>query len=1547
MAVIGALRVELAANIAKFEADLGKAAKRVGRLQRSFDKFGDRATRAGQTIAVGFTAPLAAIGAQATKSFLGFERGMNRVAAVSGATEAEMTGLTRIAKDLGATTSFSAAQAAEGLGFLAQAGFDAAEAGAALPGVLQLAAAGGIQLAEAADIATNVLSGYGMEVEQLARVNDVLAKASSSANTDVLQLGQAFKFAGPVASSAGVSFETAGAAMALMGNAGIQAEMAGTALRGAITKLLNPSTEAAATMAELGISATDSTGRLLPLDQIIEQLAPHADKTGAIMQIFGQRAGPAMSALVSQGADALREMTAALEESGGTAEEIAEKKLAGLTGAWTRLQSAVEGILIEIGERLAPVLERIAGVLTDTVLPAVRGALEAFDRLSPAAKQNRLIWLGVAAAIGPALIAFGGIARALSPLLPAFSRVWIAAGRMTTALFQPIVTARQLTTGMTTLRASLAGLSVSARAAAVGVRLTSVALTGLRFALRGVIAALGPLAIGFAAFEFVTWAAGALKLGDKLKRLVGITDDAADAADRMDQQWAEFSTTLDKTRAALNETAQQIDVLTREHERLTEQLERAQTQNRRSIPSITKRITALNEEIETVKRLHDERAKDVQFGEVMAPLAEMAAKDLQMWTAATREAKTAARELGVELSVAVTMDHLTRAVREFATTGALTPTVMREIGTQAADLGVALDELPPELRNIVTWLRRTDHAVSNAGDTIGDTGGDVETMSDGVKTLVGRLRGTGAIQSAQHWAAALDQVGGLTRLTTGETDELAGVLDAALEKYRALGQDAPVDLQRLVEQTAAARTAVSRFVDATARLKLARAAGSVQRHLADTLRAAQFQAPLPATAMAFPAQALLPTVTPRFTFDPDAFGTWRDRVQASFTGFGATIGQTFARALEGGGQWLGAVQSLGTQAGDRLGGLLSTRLTKTLESGTGFLASGLGKMLGKGLGMAIPVIGPVVGQLIGKLFSLGGPSQAELAGRDAWRSYADGLAREANAAQIQEALGAGWANVEDAHAWIVLRDAVTKAGGSAAEADALWQRYVAAIKQGPDAVNAVTAEMDAWREAAGDIAAEQDQLISSLHGLVDAGAAAFDPAQLDPYLAQMEQLGLLTAADAAALRQLADDAHVDHEAMRQAAERYGVELSALGPQFEQARLSDAAAALVRDFDLLTQEGANVNGVLAGMQDEVQALVAQALTAGVAIPAGMQPIIASLIEQERLTDQNGNKLTDMSHLDFADPIAAKFDLLADSIQLLIIALGGPSGLSKAIEDMVGSAELDLQDLAGAWAAMTDEAKAQFGDFASFVEDRALQDLASAAGLNFDDIAAAWAAMTAEQQAAFGDFRTFLQDHELRQMVDDAGLRFDELETRWAAMTDAQRDEIADFRAFVNHELAKIRDRTVTVTTRHRSEGTPSGVGGAVHAQHGTPFRQFGSGTRAVLHGLERVMTAGEGRGIQAALGSIQLGLGAIADLSGVRALASGGLVTRPTLTMLGERGPEAVIPQHEIAEFGGGRRVEAKLDQLHQDVALLLDEFRHGLDPRRMARAWHQAAAFSS
>ena len=319
-------------------------------------------------------------------------------------------------------------------------------------------------------------------------------------------------------------------------------------------------------------------------------------------------------------------------------------------------------------------------------------------------------------------------------------------------------------------------------------------------------------------------------------------------------------------------------------------------------------------------------------------------------------------------------------------------------------------------------------------------------------------------------------------------------------------------------------------------------------------------------------------------------------------------------------------------------------------------------------------------------------------------------------------------------------------------------------------------------------------------------------------------------------------------------------------------------------------------------------------------------------QGRLTDVNGEKLTDLSGITFAAPIAEGFDLLADKIQLLIITLGGPSGLSQAVEDMVDSAALNIKDLAGEWSGMTDAMKTEFSSFAAFVEERALREMAADAGLNYDAIKDKWAGMTDDQKAKYDDFKAYVDEKVLDKMVTDAGGDFEAMRTTWETMTDDQKAKATSFKDFVNGELDQIQDKTVTVTTQYRTEGAPAGAGVAaddsVFARHGTPFRQFGHGTPALLHGLERVMTGREGRGIAAALARIQQGLGAIAALSGVHALATGtpGLGFQDfgagSLAVL--HGREAVVPQSRAADFAAQhadmRGLAREVQGLREDLA---------------------------
>ena len=284
---------------------------------------------------------------------------MNQVKAVSGASADEMLRLKNLALEMGSTTKFSAKEAADAMGFLAMAGLSVHEVTAALPGTLELAAAGNIALAEAADLATNVMSGMGLEVSELGHLNDVLAKTAASSNTSVLQLGSAMKFVAPVAAAAGLSIEETASAIGVMSNAGIQGERAGTSLRGAITKLLNPSSQAEKILDKLGVTVTNTAGDMLPLDNIVQQFEQSGLSAGDAMAIFGQRAGPGMLALVSSGSKGLKDYTRELENSEGAAAKMAETQQEGLVGSMTRLSSAVDTLMIRFGEQLSPMIGKI------------------------------------------------------------------------------------------------------------------------------------------------------------------------------------------------------------------------------------------------------------------------------------------------------------------------------------------------------------------------------------------------------------------------------------------------------------------------------------------------------------------------------------------------------------------------------------------------------------------------------------------------------------------------------------------------------------------------------------------------------------------------------------------------------------------------------------------------------------------------------------------------------------------------------------------------------------------------------------------------------------------------------------------------------------------------------------------------------------------------------------------------------------------------------------------------------------------------------------
>jgi len=305
-----------------------------------------------------------------------FEQAMARVGAVSNASAEEQALLTRVARELGASTSFSAMQAAEGMQFLAMAGLNVNQTVAAMPGVLNLAAAAGSDLGNTANIASNIMSGFAVGADQMGRIGDVLVNTFTTSNTTLESLGATMSYAAPMARQLGVSIEQTAAMAGLLGNTGIAGERAGTALRAMFTRLAAPADDAAQALRRLNVQVSDQGGNLRDIPTILAEMDRAMSGMGSSMRtelmntIFGTEAAGAAAEIAAAAASGqLQEYATRLHEA-GTAARVAERMNDTAQGSIRRLQSAVQDAQIAFGNGLLPVLrdivERMIPMITAT-----------------------------------------------------------------------------------------------------------------------------------------------------------------------------------------------------------------------------------------------------------------------------------------------------------------------------------------------------------------------------------------------------------------------------------------------------------------------------------------------------------------------------------------------------------------------------------------------------------------------------------------------------------------------------------------------------------------------------------------------------------------------------------------------------------------------------------------------------------------------------------------------------------------------------------------------------------------------------------------------------------------------------------------------------------------------------------------------------------------------------------------------------------------------------------------------------------------------------
>lgn len=360
------------------------------------------------------TTPLIGVGVAAAKVGGDFEAQMSRVKAISGATGDTFEQMKQQAIDLGAKTAFSAKESAAGMENLASAGFSAQEIMKAMPGLLDLAAVSGGDVAMASENAASALRQFGIDASDAGHVADVFARAAADTNAECNDMGYALKYAGTAAHTAGWSFESTAAAIGIMSNAGIKGEQAGTTLRGALTRLMNPTDAMYNKFQELGIAINNHDGSMKSLSEIIAELREKTKGLGddqrnsALATIFGTNALSGMLALIDAGPEKLDSLTKSLQNSDGAADEMARTMQDNANSSIEQMMGALESAAIVIQKILAPSIRKVAD--------AISGLVEKFVS-APESTQKLVVAIGaIAIAIGPVLYALGMLVKAFQTM---------------------------------------------------------------------------------------------------------------------------------------------------------------------------------------------------------------------------------------------------------------------------------------------------------------------------------------------------------------------------------------------------------------------------------------------------------------------------------------------------------------------------------------------------------------------------------------------------------------------------------------------------------------------------------------------------------------------------------------------------------------------------------------------------------------------------------------------------------------------------------------------------------------------------------------------------------------------------------------------------------------------------------------------------------------------------------------------------------------------------------------------------------------------------
>lgn len=458
--------VETTENLKKLEEQAKQSSDAVYQIAAKGEKLkevGGNVSDVGEKF-LPVTAAVTGLGTVAVKTASDFDSSMSQVQATMGLTEGETRklntaalegnatwekvsqklevaadgsvdmkeALSLLARQLGADTKYSAAEAADAINILAMAGYDGTDIFQNLPAVLDLAAAGGLSIADAADYATGILSGFGDAAGGVNHVADLLAKTSTIAKGDVGQFGQALSTVAGMAKVTGQSIDDTTIALGILGNHNISASEAGNALSGVLRNLYQPSDAAAKKMEELGFSAYTASGEAKPLRESLLELRGKLDGLSdkeyseILSGIFDATTLKTVPFLLDDCTDSWDQLEAGIEASSGSAEQMSATMQDNLSGQIQILSSQLQELSISFGKILMPAVRNIVGKIQEFV--------DWLNNLDEGTKTTITTVALVVGAVGPVLIIVGKLITAVGTIMSLFPKISAAIATAKTAL---------------------------------------------------------------------------------------------------------------------------------------------------------------------------------------------------------------------------------------------------------------------------------------------------------------------------------------------------------------------------------------------------------------------------------------------------------------------------------------------------------------------------------------------------------------------------------------------------------------------------------------------------------------------------------------------------------------------------------------------------------------------------------------------------------------------------------------------------------------------------------------------------------------------------------------------------------------------------------------------------------------------------------------------------------------------------------------------------------------------------------------------------------